>query len=522
MAILWLALLTVPVLVWALRYYRRAQRVLEQAHARDTIMSLAVDQGPMAVAITDVDGALVYGNPAFCHRTGYTLLEIIGENPRILKSGLMGEEFYEELWATILDGKIWEGELCNKDKQGNIYWEHANIGPIRDDLGRTTHYVKVAEDITEKKNLIASRIESDRRFQFVFEQVSLGMAIVDLDGRWKEVNRALCDFLGYGERELVGSHFLEFTVEEDRDQEQGWKEALLKGPQPPPVIEKRYRHKAGHIVWAEVSASPIWSRQDRAEFFICVINDVTRRKGAEEEAARDREELAHVLRIHTLQQMTSELSHEMDQPLCAILSAAQAAVRLRERLDGEAPELDRALGMIVGQAERAGAVVRRIKDFSRRQEPQLRPVDLFTILGEAGALLEPEIRRLKITILLDTDIPGDCPVKAERVQLQQVVINLCRNAAEAMHAAGHEQPEIRVLVEQDEDWVHVRVRDNGERIPEDLRESIFTPFYTTRAEGLGLGLPLCRSIIDAHGGELSLDAEPGTGNSFHFTLPRIT
>ena len=157
MAILWLALLSIPVLAWALWYYRRAQRVLEQAHAQETIMSLAVDQGPMAVAITDADGTFVYGNPAFCRRTGYTLLEIIGKNPRILKSGLMGAEFYEQLWATILDGKIWEGELCNKDKSGKIYWEHANIGPIRDGLGRTTNFVKVAEDITEKKNLIASR-----------------------------------------------------------------------------------------------------------------------------------------------------------------------------------------------------------------------------------------------------------------------------------------------------------------------------------------------------------------------------
>jgi len=503
-------------------YYRRARWVLQQAHERDTIMSLAVDQSPMAVAITDADGILVYGNPAFCRRTGYSLLELIGENPRILKSGQMKDAFYQDLWATILDGKIWDGELCNRDKSGEIYWEHANIGPIRDADGRTTHYVKVAEDITEKKALIASSILSERRFQSVFQQSSLGMAIVDLEGRWKEVNRSLCRILGYPESELLGRHIMEFTPEEGQEQEEVWKETLLQGPAPAPVLEEQYRHKDGHLVWVEVSASPVWGEATQPDFFICVINDVTRRKDAQEEAARDREELAHVLRIHTLQQMTSELSHEMDQPLCAILSAAQAAIRLRERMDQEAPELDRALQMVVDQAERAGAVVRRIKDFSRRNEPQLMPVDLFTVLGEAGDLLEPEMRRLKTSMLLDTDIVGDCPVKGERIQLQQVVINLCRNAAEAVRGAGVDHPRIRVCVERDAQWVHVRVQDNGIRIPDELREKIFTPFFTTRQEGLGLGLPLCCSIIDAHGGELSLDAGPGAGNSFHFTLPRIT
>lgn len=516
----WMLSLAAVLLLGAIFFFRRARADLHRAREHDSIMSLAVEQSPMAVAITDAEGNLIYGNPAFCRRTGYTLLDLIGQNPRLLKSGLMEEELYEELWSTILDGRIWEGELCNKTKDGDLYWEHANIGSIRDGSGAITNFVKVAEDITEKKKLRQAQESIERRFQAVFQQASLGMAMVDMEGRWKEVNDSLCRMVGYQASELLGRHFLEITPEEDRQLEDDWKSRLEGAPTPGRVLEKRYRHRDGHTVWVEVSACVVRDEYGQPDFVLTVITDITRRREAEEDAARDREELAHVLRIHTLQQMTSELSHEIDQPLCAILSAAQAAVRLHRNGAGSSAELNEALKVVIGQTERAGEVVRRIKDFSRKRESNLQPVDLFSILSEAGALLEPEVRRLKTRLSLETAIVGDCPVLAERIQIQQVVMNLCRNAAEAMQAAGSPDPAIVIGVERDEQWVHVRVRDCGPAIERELREAIFTPFFTTRDHGLGLGLALSRSIIDAHGGELVLDEGAGPGNSFHFTLPR--
>ncbi len=518
----WMPALGLLLLVGSVFFFRRAVARLKLAHEQETIMSMAVQQSPMAVAITEADGTIVYANPAFCRTSGYTLVELIGQNPRVLKSGTLEDSVYEDLWSTILGGEIWEGELCNKTRGGDLYWEHANIGGIRDGDGRITHFVKVAEDITEKKRLIALRERSERQFQSVFQQASMGLAIVDLEGRWKVVNASLCRILGYEESELLGRTFLEFTPEEDHGREDHWNEILLENHETPQVIEKRYIHKDGHLVAAEVSASLIHQGDGEPDFFTCVINDITRRREAEEVAARDREELAHVLRIHTLQQMTSELAHEIDQPLCAILSAAQAARRLRDTGHGDTPELDRALQMVVDQSERAGEVVRRIQDFSRKNEPQRQTVDLFGILAEARALLDPEVRHLGTGIFLETGLEGDCPVLAERIQLQQVFINLCRNAAEAMHDADVDNPLVRVSVAQDEQWIHVRVADNGPAIAHDVRDLVFTPFFTTRSDGLGLGLALCRSIIDAHGGELLLEDGGTQGNTFHFTLPRVS
>jgi len=217
--------------------------------------------------------------------------------------------------------------------------------------------------------------------------------------------------------------------------------------------------------------------------------------------------------------MTSELAHEMDQPLCAILSAAQAGIRLYDRQGVDAEDLHNALGMIVEQAERAGAVVRRIKTFSRKNEPELRVFDLFGALSNAGALLEAEFERLQVVCSMKTEEEGDCPVKGDPVLVEQVLVNLCRNAAEAMVDAGIEKPEISITVQLLGDQVVTSVSDNGVAISGGLREDIFTPFFTTREQGLGIGLSLCRSIIDSHGGELWLETREETGNTFSFTLP---
>ncbi len=513
-------LMATGLLVGALVLWRRSQVALREAKKHREIMSAVVEQSPAVVGITDLKGTITYANPAFEKQTGYKLDELVGQNPRVLKSGIMPEETYEQLWKTIIAGEVWTGELCNKSKDGSLYWERATIGPIRSRGADITHFVKVSEDITDRKKLDAAMVSSEQRFRSIFEHAGMGIAILDRQGCWRAVNQSLCDMLGLEKAELVGHSFLEVTPEEDHHLEKDWSTAFKGIRVTALAIEKRYLHKNGHVVWAEVTASQVRDEVGAPEYFICVIKDLTRRREAEEKAAARQTELAHLSRIHTLQQMTSELAHEIDQPLCAILSAAQAGVRLYDRHGIDAEDLHEALGMIVTQAERAGSVVRRIKTFSRKNEPELRVFDLFGSLANACALLDTELIRLQVACALESEEEeGDCPVKGDPVLVEQVLVNLCRNAAEALIEAQVEDPKILITVQVKGEQVLTSVSDNGVVISERLREDIFTPFFTTREQGLGIGLPLCRSIIDSHGGELWLETSEETGNTFCFTLP---
>ncbi len=196
---------------------------------------------------------------------------------------------------------------------------------------------------------------------------------MDRHGNWREVNQCLCEMLGWDDSELIGHSFLEITPEEDLPLEKDWSTAFKGIRATSLAVEKRYIHKNGHIVWVEVTASKTRDDVGASEYFICVFKDLTKRREAEERAAARQTELAHLSRIHTLQQMTSELAHEIDQPLCAILSAAQAGVRLCHRYEVDAEDLHEALGMVVEQTERVGAVVRRIKTLAPQHNSWVKP-----------------------------------------------------------------------------------------------------------------------------------------------------
>lgn len=512
-------LIVVVLLVGALVLWRRSQMALRETEKNYEIMSAGVEKSPSVVVVTDWQGNITYANPSFEKQTGYSLSEVEGKNTRILRSEAMPEEIFEQLWESITSGNIWSGELCNKGKDGGLFWENASIEPIRSHGREITHFVKVSEDITRRKKMDAAKTASERRFRSIFEHAGMGIAIIDRQGCWRSVNKSLCDMLGREESELVGRSFLEVTPEEDHHLEKDWSTAFKGIRATSLAIEKRYIHKSGRIVWAEITASEVRDEIGAPEYFICVIKDLTRRREAEEKASARQAELAHLSRIHTLQQMTSELAHEIDQPLCAILSAAQAGVRLYDRHGVKDEDLHNALDMIVTQAERAGAVVRRIKTFSRKNEPELRVFDLFEALANTGDLLGSELNRLNVSCNLETSEEGDCPVKGDPVLVEQVLINLCRNAAESLVEAGVENPEIRISVIVKDNQVITAVKDNGVPIAEKFREPIFAPFYTTRKQGLGIGLSLCRSIIDTHGGQLWLEAGEETGNTFSFNLP---
>ena len=243
------------------------------------------------------------------------------------------------------------------------------------------------------------------------------------------------------------------------------------------------------------------------------------RRRAERESREQRRELAHLMRVSTLGELSGALAHELNQPLTAILSNAQAAQRLLDKDPLNLPEVRDALQEIADQDLRAGAVIQRLRAMLRKDSKELEPLDLSAVARDVLALAHSDLitRNVPVTVLLAPHLPA---VRGDRVQLQQVILNLILNACEAMSCTAPRERRLLLTTEYVEEGVHLSVGDSGAGIPPEALDRVFEPFFTTKPQGLGLGLPICRSIVAEHGGRLwAANGEEG-GTTFHVVLPK--
>ena len=524
MSWVWPIILSLIILAWALVLLRRARQATRREKTRADVLGAAIEQSPAVVGITDLDANLVYVNPSFEQASGYTRDELTGRNPRVLQSGFTTLREYEHLWSVITEGGTWTGEICNKRKDGSLYWEWASIAGVRDRDGKLQHYVKVAEDISSRRRAAAALSASEKRFRTIFEMAGAGMALVDRQGCWLQVNDRLCRMLDYTAAEMVGRPFLDFTPEEDHHLEAGWTERLEDRDAVSSSVEKRYLARGGRVVHAEVTATQVRGDQDEPEYYICLIQDITRRKQVEEEAAKQQGQLAHMARINTLQQMASELSHEIDQPLCAILSASQAAQRMLESRqdDGGLEDVRQAVNLVAEQAARAGKVVDSIRSFSSKQSPSRVDFTVSEVVDQVTSLLKPDFNAQGVQLLVDGPAGEGLALVGDPVLLAQVLVNLCRNGADAMLDQDARLKVLTLGWRRVEDQVHFAVHNLGQPLAADLVDRIFQPFFTTRDEGLGLGLSLSRSIVENFGGRIWVEPGEEDGTTFHIMMPLPT
>lgn len=251
-----------------------------------------------------------------------------------------------------------------------------------------------------------------------------------------------------------------------------------------------------------------------------VILDVTDRQRAQAESDHQREQLAHLTRVAILGELSGTLAHELNQPLTSILSNAQAAQHFLETDPVDLTEVREILQDIVNDDKRAGEVIRRLRDMLRRGETRMQQLDLSQLTREALALAHSDliVRHVEVNARVGPGLPA---VPGDYVQIQQVVLNLLLNASEAMAGNAAHDRVIEIAAAHEGRIVHVMVMDRGVGIVEDQLEKVFDAFYTTKSNGLGLGLSISRSIICAHGGRLWATNNAGRGSTFHFTLPAL-
>ena len=418
------------------------------------------------------------------------------------------------------------------------------VGRPSNDASGNFEFVGAVTDITERKSAEEALRASEERWSKLAENSSAGIALIAPDGRFIAANLALQKMLGYTEDELQGCTTLDVTHPEDRAATEARIAETYEGRRRAYRLEKRFLRKDGSVMWADVSSVFVPASGSNSAFFSAVIVDCTERKQAEEElhqkevSLREAQTaLAHMSRVTTMGELAASIAHEINQPLAAVVNNAGACVRWLTAHNLE--EARQSAALVIAEGHRAAEIIDRIRALVKKAPTQKDWLDLNETIGEVIAMAGGEVRRNRIS--LQTQLANDLPlILGDRIELQQVILNLLVNAIEAV--AGLDEGSRKLWVssqevaeipgESDKDmftdkalaeaqWTHalVAVRDSGPGLDPKGLDRLFNAFYTTKPKGLGMGLAISRSIIEAHGGRLWATANASQGAVFQFTLP---
>jgi two-component system sensor histidine kinase DctS len=346
-----------------------------------------------------------------------------------------------------------------------------------------------------------------------------GLRARDLEGRVTYVNPAFCKMTGYTAEELLGrAPPMPYWDREDLPSIEERHQQILTGSAPVTGIERRLIRKNGERFDALIFDAPLIDAEGRHTGWMGSVLDITEQKRMRELARQQEDRLQATARLVTMGEMASTLAHELNQPLAAISSYSAGCLNRLESENADPSELKAILAKLGKQAQRAGQIIKRVHDFVRRSEPKREIIDVNALIREAVALVEPDSRK-RLTRIETALAPHLAHVPADPVMVEQVVINLIRNGMDAMADTPVAQRGLRISTRSGDKQVLIQVADRGAGIPPETAARLFQPFYTTKAEGMGMGLNICRSIAELHRGKLGFEGNPGGGTIFTFSLP---
>jgi len=429
----------------------------------------------------------------------------------------------EEAWrrhSETLDAHLpfRDFELARPTPDGGKRCVSVSGMPMFDEKGHFVGYRGVGRHITERKQAELAIRESEQRFRTLFEKANDAIFLENERDEIIEANERACALLGYSREELLKMKVSDLQAPEVRDQGEGLirRELERHGGE---TFESVDLHRSGRRVVVEVTNTPIFDHGRK--LVLSVVRDVTERKRAAEALQQMQEQLAHANRVATMGQLTASIAHEIAQPIGAVYNRANAALNFLNRDPPDLEEVREAISRIGDAAERAREIIGGIRDQVKKSPSRKDVFDLNRAIEEVLLLASNAIT--KDAIAVQTEFAKDLPLlHGDRVQLQQVALNLILNALEAMRSTSDPLRDLRISTEAKEAGdVLVSVRDTGPGITSEHLERIFEPFFTTKPGGMGIGLSICRSIIEAHGGSLWAGANQPRGTTFQFTLPSV-
>lgn len=381
-------------------------------------------------------------------------------------------------------------------------------------LPRTYHELHKAN--TTLVEQIVARRDTEREYGQTFNMSSRGMAQLEPQtGRFLRVNSRFCEMLGYSREEMLQLRLADLVGEGETANlplgDDGGAGDFATN------LDIRCIRKDGVHIWTTINALMIRDHQGKKLHAVLMMDDVTQGKAQERQIEQLNRDLSHLARGTTLGQMAAGLAHELNQPLTAISQNADAALLTLQQADLSDPELVEIITEIESQSFRAGEIIRALRSFIRKDEGHRTVFDFTDLLEQARHLVQAEATEAGVAIV--TDVGTLRPVEANRVQVAQVIVNLLRNAIEALRDSSRNDRLITVTAYQEEGVIRVCIEDNGPGIDQGV--TLFSQFETTKPEGMGLGLSICRSMVEANGGVLWYEQAPLQGARFCFTLLTI-
>ncbi|MGE0521395.1 MAG: PAS domain S-box protein [Candidatus Binatia bacterium] len=505
-------------------YAHHAAEMIERKRAEEALRSSEerfrryFELGLIGMAITSPEKGCLEVNDELCRILGYERSEILQKTwAEMTHPGDVATDVaqFERVMAGEIDGYILDKRWIRKD--GRVIDSVMSAKCVRRADGSVEYFVGLILDTTERKRAEEKLGESDQRFRLLVESIPHHFWSYRPDGSLGYWNQRLADYTGLTDDQLRRGGAEALHPHDVVRVEAAWRAAFGQGV--PYEVEKRIRGRDGQYRRFVSRAVAVCDEQGRPREWFGTDTDVEDRRRAEEALHKSRTELAHVSRVTILGELAGTIAHEINQPLAAIVTNGHVCQRLlsREVLDVAAAR--DSIERMIRDGWRASEVLQRIRALLKKAAPERALLNINDILREVLAMVQPELakNRLSPHVALADGLP---PVLGDRVQLQQVVLNLILNANEAMGGEDADQRELLIASRQcGPGEVTVSVRDSGAGVDPEKLESIFESFVTSKPGGLGLGLSISRTIIEAHGGRIWAALNEDRGVTVQFTLP---
>ena len=487
----------------------------------DTLYRAIVDTAVDAIIVIDRNGAIRSVNQATEGLFGYVAEELIGRNVKLLMpEPYAGEHdtYLANYLRTGLKKIIGIGrEVVGRRKDGSVFPMELSVGEARD--GGNSIFVGVIRDITARKAAELAQRESELRLRSILDTVPDAIVVIDRQGVVQSFSPAAERLFRYDSTEVIGHNVNILMPTPYREAHDSCIARYLQTGERRIIGIGRVvtgRRKNGETFPMELQVGEFTFAGGR--YFTGFVRDLTERQEAERRIQDLQAELMHTSRLSVMGQMASTMAHELNQPLTAVTNYLEAGRQLLATGVGGPDRINEMMEKAIAQAQRAGDVIRRLRGFVTKGETERRIRNLNQLVEEALALafVGARQRGVRASLELDQTLP---PVLVDHVQIQQVVLNLVRNAVEAMEQVERRELTIGTRAIPQQGVAEVIVADTGPGVAPELAGRLFQPFVTTKATGMGLGLSICREIVEAHHGQLTTAPAPSGGTVFRVTLP---
>jgi PAS domain S-box-containing protein len=498
----------------------KAKAALKQAFDKiqrsEDQLRLIIDTIPALAWSTAADGSLEFVNQRWREYSGLSIEQVRGWGWKIAIHPDDLEHLVAAWSAAIACGAPSESEARLRRFDGAYRWFLFRTVPLRDEDGQITKWYGTNTDIEDRKLAEEALRESERSLRLIIDTIPALVWCALPDGKLESVNQRIVDYLGVPISDLVEHGWADFLHPDDVEPTlRAWFHAVASGTRH--EVEYRMRCADGAYRWFHVLGQPLLNEEGRIVRWYGLLADIEDRKHAMEMLRQTQARLSQAMQIATIAEFAASIAHEVNQPLAAVIANAHACHRWLSAQPPNLGEANLAVSRIVRDSNAAADVVQRIRALFKQAEPLMIPLDLNDVLAEVLRLLQGET--LRQGVLVETELEEALPpVMADRLQLQQVLFNLLQNGVEAMDTLTDRPKKLVIRSKRrTDDTVLVQIRDYGSGL--DDFDKPFEAFYTTKASGMGMGLAICRSIIDAHHGCLWAAPTEGPGATFCLTLP---